>query len=260
MNPGSKFEPTRRFSDRVDNYVRFRPGYPPEVFATLRASAGLGPLAKVADIGSGTAIFSGLLLPHCAQVFGIEPNRAMREAGERHIGGDPRFTSVDGTAENTGLPDSSVDLATAAQAFHWFDIPAARKEFARILRPGGHAALVWNVRHFSGTPFLTDYEALLRRYGTDYDKVSHTQSDEAAVASFFQSGDYAIHAFPGGQTFDFEGLKGRLLSSSYTPPPDHPDHEPMLAELERVFTRNARDGVVDFLHTTKLYIGRINPI
>lgn len=255
MNPGAHAQPTRRFSDRVENYVRHRPSYPAEAIEALRAQAGLGPEAKVADIGSGTGIFAALLLPHCGRVFGVEPNDAMRAAAEERLGGDPRFTSVAATAEVTTLPDASVELVTAAQAFHWFDIDACRREFARILRPGGQVALIWNERLVDASPFLQDYEALLRRRATDYAQVNHLNTDAQAVAAFYHPREFTLQRFTNEQRFDFEGLKGRLLSSSYAPNAGKPGHEEMLAELAEIFARHERDGRVSFLYSTNLYLG-----
>lgn len=257
MNPVPGVSPTTRFSDRVDAYVRHRPSYPADVLETLRREAGLGVAAEVADIGSGTGIFSALLLPHCARVFGVEPNGEMRAAAEKRFAGEPRFASVAATAEATGLPDASVDLVAAAQAFHWFDTAACRREFARILRPAGFVALVWNEREVSATPFLADYEALLRRHATDYAQVNHVNTDARKVAEFFAPAGFTMAHFPHGQRCDFEALKGRLLSSSYAPNVGHPRHEPMLAELRALFDRHAENGAVEILYSTNLYFGRL---
>ena len=255
--PTASPEPTRRFSDRVENYIRFRPSYPAGVFVALREHAGLGPGGVVADVGSGTGIFAQLLLPHCARVFGVEPNDAMRAAAEQLLAGAANFTSRPGTAEATGLPDASVDLVTAAQAFHWFVGPACRREFARILRPGGGVALVWNERLADATPFLAGYEALLRRHATDYDQVNHVNIEPAALAAFFGPAGMTTLEFPNAQDFDLAGLQGRLLSSSYAPNAGQPGHEAMMAELNELHARNQQHGRVSFLYTTKLHFGRL---
>lgn len=247
--------PEERFSDRVENYVRYRPGYPPEVRALLVDQAGLGPGAVVADVGSGTGISTEILLGAGAAVYAVEPNTEMREAAERLLDGRPGFHSVRGTAQTTTLAAESVDLIVAAQAFHWFNTPETRAEFSRILKPGGKIALIWNERKLEATPFLRDYEALLLRFATDYGAIRHENVNEAALRRFF-TGPYATHLFPNRQIFDFAGLKGRLLSSSYTPGPGKADHEPMLEALRRIFDLHQHDGAVVFDYDTRVYLGR----
>jgi SAM-dependent methyltransferase len=249
---------TRRFSSRVDNYVRYRPGYPAAVVDLLVAECGLRPGALVADVGSGTGLLTELFLKAGATMYAVEPNPEMRAAGERLLGGYAGFTSVDGTAEATTLPDASVDFVTAGQAFHWFDHARARAEFARILRPAGWAALVWNERR-SSTSFLVAYEQLLRDYALDYAAVDHRQIGAAEIAAFFTPGRYKVATFDNRQHFDFEGLRGRLLSSSYAPEAGHPRHAPMLGALRALFDAHQVDGVVAFEYDTNVYYGRLAP-
>lgn len=243
---------TQRFSNRVEAYVRARPGYPAEVVETLQREAGLPEGATVADLGSGTGISAELFLRRGYQVLAIEPNAAMRQAAEERLGGLPGFTSLDATAEATGLPDASIDLVLAAQAFHWFDQPAARREFTRILRPGGAVALLWNSRLTDATPFLQDYEALLQQFGTDYQQVNHQQLDETALNTFFAPRTVQRRVFPNTQQLDRDGLRSRLLSSSYVPPADDPRSRPMLARLNEIFTRHAENGLVELQYRTEL--------
>jgi SAM-dependent methyltransferase len=243
-----------RFSSRVENYVRFRPGYPEEVLAVLAGEAGLTPTSIVADIGSGTGIFAEMLLRFGATVIGVEPNYHMRQAAERLLAGYPEFYSVDAPAQATRVATGCCDIVVAAQAFHWFDTPETRAEFTRILRPGGYVALIWNVRKLDSTPFLREYEKLLLDYGTDYAEVRHEIIGKQALNRFFAAGHHS-YSFPNRQTFSFESLKGRLLSSSYTPTLGHPMHEPMLGELRRIFDRHQTNGTVDFEYATEIYVG-----
>lgn len=249
--------PESRFSDRVENYIRYRPGYPQEIIALLRAEAGLTPRSVVADIGSGTGISAELLLNEGCTVHAVEPNRDMRAAAERLLAGHAGFRSVDGRAQETTLAEGSVDLIVAAQAFHWFDTPETRAEFRRILRPGGFVVLMWNERLTDTTPFLRGYEALLLRHGTDYAAVRHENIDAAALARFF-GGPFATHDFPNFQEFDFAGLAGRLLSSSYAPAPGHPQHAPMMQELRVLFVACAEHGRVRFDYRTSVHCGRLS--
>jgi SAM-dependent methyltransferase len=250
-------DPTERFSDRVENYIKYRPGYPVAVVETLKANAGLHPGSRVADIGSGTGILTALLLDVGCAVYGVEPNRRMREAAERALGGHPSFTSVDGRAEATSLPDACVELVAAGQAFHWFDQTACRTEFARIMCPGAQVALIWNERLVDASPFLREYENLLFDCALDYRQVDHRNADDAAMTRFFGGPGPAKREFANRQSFDYAGLEGRLLSSSYVPDERHPNHRQMLAELARIFERHARAGVVIFEYRTVLYFGAL---
>jgi SAM-dependent methyltransferase len=248
---------TRRFSSRVDNYVKYRPSYPAELVSLLAAECELVPGALVADIGAGTGLLAELFLKNGYRVLGIEPNREMREAGERLLSGYPQYTSADGTAEATTLADSSVDLITAGQAFHWFDRAKSRAEFARILRPGGWVALIWNERRIDTTPFLAAYEQLLRTYSSEYETLNHRQVDQQMIAAFFKPGTFRMQSFENRQIFDFAGVKGRLLSSSYTPAPGQPSYQPMLDALAAIVEANQVDGTVAFEYDTNVYYGQL---
>ncbi|HKV48074.1 MAG TPA: class I SAM-dependent methyltransferase [Candidatus Acidoferrales bacterium] len=248
-----------RFSNRVENYVRYRPGYPQEVLETLRRECSLTPGSAVADVGSGTGILTRLFLENGNAVYGVEPNARMREAGEAYLKAFLRFRSINGTAESTTLPSGSVDFVIAGQAFHWFDAQRARVEFARILKPNGWVAIVWNNREKEATPFLRYYESLLRTYGTDYEQVAQKYPENDPLDKFFGEGASRGRSFANRQKFDFMGLRGRLLSSSYAPPQGHPNHEAMLAELRRIFERHARNGRVVLEYITKLYFGHVQP-
>jgi len=247
---------TSRFSDRVENYVRYRPGYPPEALRALLNDCRLASAHVVADIASGTGIWTRLLLENGNAVVGVEPNPEMRQAGERLLAGFPRFRSVAGTAEATTLADASVDFVTAAQAAHWFDRQGARREFVRILKPGGWLVLLWNERLTDSTEFLRDYEQLLLTYGTDYGEVRHERTTEA-VNEFFDPDPFEERVFAMRQEFDYAGLEGRLLSSSYAPGPEHPKHAPMLGELRRIFDKHASAGRVAVDYKTRVYHGHL---
>ena len=249
-------DPTKRFSSRVENYVRFRPGYPKEIITLLKSECGLNRQSIIADIGFGTGKLTELFLENGNAVFGIEPNPEMREAGERFLKTFPNFASLATTAEDTDLPDSSTDFITAGQAFHWFDRERCRKEFARILKPAGWIVLVWNDRKTETTPFLVAYENLLKTYATDYSKVDHKQIDDDVVREFFGYSP-AKKTFPSAQEFDFEGLKGRLLSSSYAPEAGQRGHTEMLRDLEQLFNAHQKSGRVEFIYDTVAYYGRL---
>jgi SAM-dependent methyltransferase len=244
----------------VENYVKYRPGYPSAIVSLLQVECGLTADSVIADVGSGTGILTELFLKNGCPVFGVEPNREMREAAERLLAGYTRFTSVEGRAEATALDDHSVDFVTAGQAFHWFDQAQARREFARILRPGGWVVLVWNERRREATPFQIAYEHLLQTYGTDYQEVDHRRTTrEDVLASFFAPAGYRQAAFANRQVFDFESLRGRLLSTSYLPEEGHPNFAPMLDALHAVFQAHQAAGQVVFDYDTHVYYGQLPP-
>jgi SAM-dependent methyltransferase len=249
---------TSRFTDRVEDYVRWRPGYPAEVLEALRADVGLVPAHVVADIGSGTGLLSRLFVDNGNVVYGVEPNRAMAAVAEAELSTGGRFHDVDGRAEATGLGEASVDLVTAGQAFHWFSVPEARREFQRILRPGGAVALVWNLRRLDSSPFLREYEAFLHHWSTDYREVSAGYAKEEALRELFGPAGWREHRFGSAQHFDLDGLRGRLLSSSYTPKAGDPRRDPMLEGLAALFAAHAEEGTVAFEYDTRLFTGRLS--
>ena len=249
-------DPTERFSDRVDSYVRARPGYPAGVLDILEEVSGLtGPL-PVADVGSGTGIFSRLLLDQGHTVYAVEPNAPMRQQAEASLGGNPRFHSVPGRAEATTLAAGSLDLAAAAQAFHWFEPAATRSEWRRILRPPGWALLVWNERLTTGSPFLEAFERFLGQWGSDYHEVRTAWVRGENLDVFFGEGAWSEHRLPNGQLLDLEGLIARVASSSYMPNAG-PRLAPMLGDLERLFDEHQRDGKVALDYETRIYLGRL---
>lgn len=247
-------DPAERFSDRVADYVRFRPGYPEEIVRILERSARIDAgKTRVADIGAGTGISADLFLRAGYAVTAVEPNDAMRAAAEALLAHHARFRSVAGTAEATTLDSRSVDLAIAAQAFHWFDRARAKTELVRILAPGGIVALVWNARRVD-TPFLREYEDALLRLGIDYAKVRHQNTADADIRAFF-GGACSHESVPNHQDFDREGLVGRALSSSYVPKKGQPDHDELMRELDRIFRAHEEGGVVRFAYDTQLWFG-----
>jgi SAM-dependent methyltransferase len=249
---------TLRFSSRVKNYVRYRPKYPDSIITTLCDACQLTPDSVVVDVGSGTGFLSELFLRYGNPVIGVEPNVEMRQAGEYYLRHVSNFRSVDGRAEAIPLEDCCADFVVAGQAFHWFDRALAHQEFSRILAPSGWVALVWNDRETNSNAFLRAYEHLLQTYAVDYDHVKHRHVDTAMIRQFFGHSMVEVKTFLNGQDFDYEGLKGRLLSSSYTPEEGHPDHDRMLAALAAIFRRFSVDGHVQFEYTTRLYYGRLN--
>ena len=247
---------TSRFSNRVENYVKYRPRYPRAVVELLNEECGLTQHSIIADVGSGTSILSELFLRNGNQVFGVEPNASMREAAEKLLEDYSTFTSVDGSAEATTLEDSSTDFVIAAQAFHWFDQKLARDEFSRILKSDRWVVLIWNERRIDSTPFLRAFEQMLLKYGTDYQEVRHENVYED-IASFFSPRKFDLRTFDNYQYFDYTGVKGRLLSSSYAPAPGQTGFEAMLEELQTIFAEHEKSGQIVFEYDTKVYFGQL---
>ena len=249
--------PTERFSSRVQNYVRFRPSYPKEVIDVLRSECGLKADSVVADIASGTGLFTRLLLENGNRVFGVEPNRDMRQAGEHFLSGFPNFTSVNATAEATTLPSQSLDLITCAQAAHWLRRHEALQEFQRILKPDHLVVILFNDRKVKGSPFADDYEALVVKYGTDYSEVQRMGRVFEGV-EFFDPYPFEKRTLPNFQDLDYESLEGRLLSSSYAPQHGEESFEPMIADLKRLFAKYQHGGRVRMQYDTNIYFGKLS--
>jgi SAM-dependent methyltransferase len=247
---------TQRFSDRVEAYVKFRPDYPAELVKTLVQKTMLDTGAVVADVGSGTGIFTRLLLDQQLKVFAVEPNANMRNAAEVLFSDYPNFTSVDAPAERTGLAEHSVDLVTAAQAFHWFNNAATKAEFRRILKADGKLALIWNKRKVS-QPFQQAYDVILKTYAPEYGVVNHMNLSKADIAEFFDAGHMEVLQFDNCQQLTFPGLLGRLKSSSYCPAENSPQYPSLVAELAGLFGQFAVNELIDFEYDTQLYLGSI---
>lgn len=245
-----QLQPTERFGGLVDNYAKYRPSYPKEVVDFIELETGLQKDWNIADIGSGTGIFSTLLLERGYKVYGIEPNKNMRDAAETALQKFKKFTSINGTGEKTTLQDRSINLITVAQAFHWMNPEEAKLEFRRILKSPGYVALIWNIRT-TDTPFLTAFEQLKIDFGTDYKATRMLKEND--VAAFFAPVGVKFASFPHYQLLDYEALKGQLLSTSYVPQ-EGKKHAEMVEKLEGLFNQFSENGLVRIGYETKVYI------
>lgn len=253
-----KTDPTARFSNRVANYIKYRPGYPDEVISFLEEKCALNPGSKIADIGSGTGIFSALLLQNSHVVYGVEPNEAMRQSAEQRFKDNKNFLSVDGTAEATTLSDNSVDMVVCAQAFHWFKPDETRTEFKRILKSeNNYVALIWNNRLTQVDEFAKAYEKLLEEKATDYSEVNHQHLKGVDFSYFYKGGQYTLTKFNNTQVFDYDGLAGRAFSSSYVPPQDTATGLEFAGLLKQIFDQYQVNGRVTIYYETEVYLGRV---
>lgn len=241
-----------RFSNRVENYVKYRPSYPKEMLDLFCDEMNLTENSIVADIGSGTGISAKVFLENGNEVFAVEPNEAMRVAAENFLRDFPKFKSIDGTSENTTLENNSIDFVIAAQAFHWFDEIKTPKEFKRILKESGFVALIWNERQLDTNDFLKDYEKILMKFGTDYEQVRHENISIKDLDDAFQT-EFSHCTFSNTQTLDFEGMKGRILSSSYMPSPEHPRFDELVKNLQTLFAEHQKNGKIQVLYDTNIY-------
>ena len=241
-----------RFSDRVANYVKYRPGYPSEILAFFKSELRLTDGSVIADIGAGTGLSSLPFLENGNLVYGVEPNAAMREAAIEFLAGFQNFQSIDGTSANTNLEDNSVDFVIAAQAFHWFEPESTRTEFKRVLKSGGYVCLIWNERQLDTNEFLREYEQLLLKHANDYGNVRHENIQEGQLEGFFLQ-PFERETFANHQIFDFAGLRGRLLSSSYMPNEGDAKFEPMIKDLSDLFAKHERGGKITILYDTNVF-------
>lgn len=246
-------KPTERFSDRVPNYIKYRPSYPQELVDTLVKVCQLNSQSRIADVGSGTGIFSRLMLDKDCYVSGIEPNSNMREAAGLQLAGYDKFCSIDGQSERTGLDDSTIDLITAAQSFHWFAAGDTRQEFLRILKPGGYVALVWNQRKIEA-PFQAEYDCMLRKLAPDYNAVNHRNISAEDIQNFFSPNKVTKFEFEYSQNFDQAGFLGRMQSASYVPNPGSGAHTRLTRAAEDLFNRYQSDETISFEYNSFFYL------
>ncbi len=248
---------TGKFTHKVSDYVKYRPSYPDGFIRYLFEEVGFSGDAAVADVGAGTGILTARLAEEVKTVYAIEPNRNMRMACMEACGRNCSFVTLEGTAEDTGLPDDSVDFVTVAQAFHWFDRHRSQQEFARILKPDGLVVLVWNTR-VPDAPVVLALDAACRRHCPDFTGFS---GGEAAsferFVSIFRDGICEMRSFPNDQMLTREALVGSMLSSSYAPMKAEVSFDPFVKELESIFDRFAVNGHLFLPMRTLSYIGRV---
>jgi len=257
MIPGKSTKSTELFSDRVADYVSFRPSYPVELVEWLGAQTGMTSSWRLVDVGAGTGISSKLFLDAGNSVIAVEPNAAMRKASELLLTGYGAFRAIAGTAEATTLANGVADLVISAQAFHWFNHDLVRLEWRRILKEGGFSGIFWNTRRLRGSAFLEGYEAILNDHCGSYRSVAERYPDDDYMRRWFGPGFKAAASFANRQHLDLVGVTGRLMSSSYAPKEGDPAHKPAVSALENLFARTAKDGYVDLIYDTRIFVGTL---
>lgn len=247
-----------RFDGKGKVYANFRPAYPEEFINYLYASVGLTVHSAVADIGAGTGILTGQLLQKGSRVIAVEPNDDMRKIAENQLHKFTNFTCVKATAENTGLPAGSVDFITVAQAFHWFDPEAFRKECRRILKPGGKVILVWNNRDETAA-LIKANKAINQKYCKNFKGFSGglKQNGENDSVSKFFGGKMETRVFQNPLYFDEQSFIGRNLSSSYAPKETDEVFNDYVRELKALFAEYSENGLLTMSNFTESYVGTL---
>lgn len=253
-------KPTTRFTEKAKYYHASRPGYPKEVLTTIRRITNLTPDPSniIADIGSGTGKLSEIFLKYGVTVMGVEPNKAMREIAEKEMKNYENFISIDGAAESTGIKNHSIDLIIVGQSFHWFNLSKTRKEFQRILKPGRYAMIVWNNRNKESSHFFRDYETILKDFGTDYKEVTKAIIGKKEFSDFFGTENYKRFLFTNKQQLDYEGIRWRLLSTSYIPTEESETYLTKLQRLKEIFQKHQKNGVIKLDYETEMFVGKIS--
>lgn len=249
-------DPKSRFSDRVADYIRYRPSYPEALIDFLEMEGDLQEGDRIADVGAGTGKLTELLLKRDRTTYAIEPNQEMRAAAYSLLSKYPNFQTLNGSAESIPLLDGEIRLLTIAQAFHWVDAKKFRQEAKRCLADGGQAAIIWNSRR-NDLPFMRDYQQMLIEMVPEYELTREKSDDLEKIRTFFGHDQYIRKVFPYRQTFDWEGLQGRLMSASYCPKPSEPGHIPLMTKLRSLFDGYEKNGQITFVYDTVVYLGAI---
>ena len=245
---------TNRFSGKGEIYAKARPKYAAGLFDYLKNAMGVPAGSVFADVGSGTGIFAEQLLDCGYKVFAVEPNADMRKKAEEKLSANRNFVSVVGSDGNMNLPDKSVDYVTAAQAFHWFDAEAFRRECRRVLKPGGKVILVYNARDMKadGIKALANLHS---RYNPEFHGFSNGMSHEKCM-NFF-TGTCDVFRADNTQVYDRQGYVNFALSSSYSLKAGDTRYAEYLKDIGKIFDTFSVDGFIAVPTETVAYIGTV---
>ena len=246
-----------KFSGKADIYSKSRPSYPKGFLNFLISANSLNESSKVADIGSGTGILTRQLLERGLSVIAVEPNDDMRTAAEEDLNQFANFTSIKATAEETTIPDKSVDLVIAAQAFHWFDHEKFKLECKRILRQEAKVALVWNSRNFTSPLIIENAEICKEFCPNFYGFSGGIEEDQEVFKKFFRDGEYEFKRIFNDLTLDLGGFLGRNLSASYAPKPNDKEYQGFVEAVTDLFGKYSTNGKIVMPNFTQSYLGNV---
>lgn len=248
---------TKKFTGKADIYSKYRPHYPKEYINYLVSYNNLTSNNTVADIGSGTGILTEQLLEKDLKVIAVEPNDDMRSIAEKRLKNHPKFVSIKGIAENTGLRSKSVDLITVAQAFHWFDKVKFKNECIRILKPNLNVALVWNSRDSSSQMILENVEICKNLCPSFNDFSGGIEETPEEFEQFFRDGKYEYRTFQNDLEYNLDDFLGRNLSASYAPKSTDSNYKEFIKELTELFMKHSKDNKIILPNVTRSYIGKV---
>lgn len=250
-------DPTIKFDGYADDYTAGRPGYSSALIDSFYQGFGMTSDSVIADIGSGTGKFSAFMLARGSKVYAVEPNSDMRRVAENELSSFPNFVSVNGGAEDTNLPDNSVDFITTAQAFHWFDVEKFRTECSRVIRPGGKVFLIWNVRD-EADPVNIELREIYGNYCPAFVGFNGgIVRDDPRIREFFFD-SYEHISFDHPLILNRDKFISRSLSGSYSIKEGDRDYEEYIASVLKVFDKYSKDGIVTLGNRSEAYIGCIN--
>ncbi len=243
------------FTGRVEEYAKYRPGYPEQIVSLLESKIEFDQSKDIADVGCGTGKLSRVFLNNGNLVFGVEPNDEMRMKSEKLLSKFINFISVEGTAENTMLATNSVDVITVGQAFHWFDLKKTKKEFKRILKKDGYVVIVWNERK-NASQVMKAVNKILLSLNQEHEEAEKNLVDKNLLNTFYGVEKINKSTFPNFQMLDLAGLKGRIQSISYVPEKGDVNKR-IMNEIKDVFEKYNNGGQVKIEYTTKVFWGKL---